>query len=123
MTSQPQSEPGAGATHESHVELRREGRVVASADVTCSPEPHGTAKVAVAVRHDGAHLDPHGDLVDRVMDTPGVSNSDRVHAVVPLADSESISRLQDRTTNFSARAAGASSVIDADVAHPATDDE
>jgi len=42
--------------------------------------------------------------------------------VVPLGDTESISRLQERTSNVTARAAGASSVIEADVVHPAPKD-
>ena len=53
-----------------------------------------------------------------MLDHPDVQASDNVHVVVPIGDGESITRLQDRTTNFSARAAGASSVIDAEVTHP-----
>ena len=44
-----------------------------------------------------------------------MSNSDTVHVVLPLGDAASISRLQERTTDFTARAAGSSSIVDAGV--------
>lgn len=113
--------PDARAKKDS-VEVRHEGRVVAAADVTTPPEPHGTASVALTARHGEAPPAARSELVDQVMDHPGVRQSDSVHVVVPIGDGESITRLQDHTTNFTARAAGASSVIEAEVAHPASDD-
>ena len=55
------------------------------------------------------------DLVDQVLDVPGVSNSDGVHVVLPLGDDASIRRLQERTTSFDAHRAGYSAVVDADL--------
>lgn len=104
------------------VDVRREGRVVASADVTTTPEPHGTASVALTARHGEAPPHARSELVDQVMDHPGVRGSDNVHVVVPIGDSESIAALQEQTDNFTARAAGASSIIDADVPQPAVED-
>lgn len=105
------------------VEVHREGRVVAAAAVTTSPEPHGTASVSLSARHGEAPPHARSELVDRVLDHPGVQRSDNVRVVVPIGDAESITRLQERTTNFNARAAGASSVIEAEVARPPADQQ
>lgn len=117
MTGAPHDEHLARAKKDS-VEVRHEGRVVAAADVTTTSEPHGTASVALSARHGEAPPEARSDLVDQVMDHPGVRSSDNVHVVVPIGDGESITRLQEHTTNFTARAAGASSVIDAEVGEP-----
>lgn len=106
------------ATEDSRVEVRHDGHVVAAADIKSSPEPHGTATVSLRAHHDQAPPEARGELVDQVLDQPGVSNSDKVHVVLPLGDSASISRLRERTTNVNARAAGASSVIEAEVPQP-----
>ena len=120
MTGAPPDDQSARAKQDS-VEVRHEGRVVAKAAVTTPPEPHGTASVALTARRGEAPPEARSELVDQVMDHPGVRSSDTVHVVVPLGDGESITRLQEHTTNFNARAAGASSVIDADVAEPPAD--
>lgn len=115
----PQQDP---LSKRDSVDVRREGRVVASADVTTPSEPHGTASVALIARHGEAPPHARSELVDQVMDHPGVRGSDNVHVVVPIGDGESIGRLQEQTNNFTARAAGASSIIDAEVpARPADD--
>ena len=107
---------------ESRLQVRHEGRVAAEAHVRSSPEPHGTAKVALHPRHEVAAPEARRALVDQVLDVPGVSNSDDVHVVAALGDVDSITRLQERTQNFQARAAGSSSIIDAELARPAEND-
>ena len=112
-----------GPTSTARLEVRHEGEVVATAEVQGPPEPHGTAHVALQRHRGDVPPELGGDLVDQVMDTPEVSTSDNVHVVLPLGDSAAITRLQERTTGFSARAAGASSVVDAEVpGDPGTDD-
>jgi hypothetical protein len=111
----------SAATKKASVEVRRDGRVVADADLTVPPEPHGTASVALGSPHRDAPPAARAELVDQVMSDPAVQSCDSVHVVVPIGDAEAITRLQERTTNFHARAAGASSVIEAEVAHPASD--
>jgi hypothetical protein len=101
------------------VQVRHDGQV-AAADVSASPEPHGAATVALRAPRD-LPAEAREELVDQVMEHPAVQSSDSVHVVVPLGDSASISRLQEHTTNVNARAAGASSIIDAEVARPAPD--
>lgn len=106
---------GDGPLEEASLEARHEGRLVASADVRGTTGPHGTADVALH-RHDAdAPAEVRTGLVDQVMDTPVVSSSDAVHVVLPLGDADSITRLQQRTEGFTARAAGTSSVVDAAV--------
>lgn len=97
------------------VEIRHDGRVVAAADVVSSTEPHGTARVTVHSPDSDSPLDVRAELVDKVMDQPGVSNSDSVRVVAPLGDAEALAQLQQRTSSFTARPAGSSSVIEADV--------
>lgn len=104
------------------VEVSRDGQVVASADISTTAAPQDPAKVALSARRDVTPPGARGELVDQVLEHPDVAAGDSVHVVVPLGDTESISRLQERTTNVNARAAGASSVIDADVVHPTTQD-
>ena len=113
--NEPTSPP---VRHSSTVKVSRDGQVVATAEVTTDPD--GTARVALQTPHDAPPA-IRRDLVDEVMDSPDVRGSENVHVVVPLGDSESITRLQDRTTGFNARAAGASSVIEAEVARPEDD--
>ncbi len=101
------------------VKVRHEGQLVA-ADISTSTEPDAVASIALRAPHD-VSPEAREELVDQVMEHPAVQGSDSVHVVVPIGDSASISRLHEHTSNVNARAAGASSIIEADVAHPATD--
>lgn len=109
----------ASASTVSELEVRREGRVAASATVVSPRHPHGTARVSLRSQRDVAAPDARSELVDKVLDQPAVRGAGHVHVVVALGDAESITRLQQRTTGFSAHAAGSSSVIDAEVVPPA----
>jgi len=110
--------PPTGATTET-VEVKHDGRV-AAADISTTSRTDGVASVALHAPHD-VSPESRGELVDKVMEHPSVQGSDTVHVVVPIGDSASISRLHEHTTNVNAHAAGASSIIDAEVAHPAPD--
>jgi hypothetical protein len=115
----PAASPQTGSRDET-VEVRHDGHV-AAADISTSNPADGVASVALRAPHD-VSPECRDELVDRVMEHPAVQASDTVHVVVPVGDSASISRLQEHTTNATARAAGASSIIDAEVTHPASDD-
>jgi hypothetical protein len=119
MTGRPEGSD-APTTNE-RVQLRHDGHVVAAADISASANPHGTASVALRAPHE-LSSEAREELVDQVMEHPAVQGCDTVHVVVPLGDGASISRLHEHTTNANAHAAGASSIIDADVTHPAADD-
>lgn len=102
------------APRSSRVEVRDQGGT-ASADVTTPDEPHSTATVAFRSRPGDVAPEARRELVDKVLAQPEVQGSDAVHVVLPLGDGATIGRLHERTTNVDARAAGASTVIDAEV--------
>ena len=54
-------------------------------------------------------------LVDEVMGLPEVKASDRVEATVPFGDAESVERLRERTDDAVLRAAGGTTLLDANV--------
>jgi hypothetical protein len=49
------------------------------------------------------------------MDLPEVQASDRVEAAVPYGDAESLERLRQRTKDAETRAAGATTLLDANI--------
>jgi hypothetical protein len=104
------TDPG---THH-HLEIKEGEQTVAAADVTIPPET-GTAQASL--RAAAGHIPPgqRARLVDAVMDLPDVQDSERLEAVLPLGDSETLSRLRDRSENATTRAAGASALLDADI--------
>lgn len=116
MSGRPAGPPTT--TTSETVKVEHDGQVGA-ADISTTPD--GVTSVALRAPHE---LPPEGrgELVDRVMEHPAVQGSDSVHLVVPIGDSASITRLQEHATNVTARAAGASSIIEAEVAHPSSDD-
>jgi hypothetical protein len=63
------------------------------------------------------HVRPgdRASLVDAVMDLPEVQAADRLEAAVPFGDAESVKRLRERTDDAELRAAGATTLLDANV--------
>ena len=118
MTGRGEDGREAPATQESSVRVRRDGHVVATADVTTTVAPLGTAKVSLDTPHADAPSEARTELVDQVLDHPEVRDSADVRVVAPLGDSAALGRLQERTTNYHAHAAGASSIAEADVLQP-----
>jgi len=98
-----------------HLEIKDEAdRTVAEAEVTTALGPEGTVRTSM-------HADPYvpsgtrASLVDAVMDLPEVQASDRMEAAVPYGDAESLERLRERTEGAQTRAAGATTLLDANV--------
>ncbi|HEY5397413.1 MAG TPA: hypothetical protein VIL16_18670 [Trebonia sp.] len=98
-----------------HLEIKDEtDRTVAQADVTTAQGPEGTVRTSM-------HADPdvppgtRASLVDAVMDLPEVQASDRMEAAVPYGDAESLERLRERTEDAQTRAAGATTLLDANI--------
>jgi hypothetical protein len=54
-------------------------------------------------------------LVDEVMALPEIRESDRMEATVPLGDAESVERLRERTDDAVLRAAGGTTLLDANL--------
>jgi hypothetical protein len=97
------------------VEISDDDRTVATAEVTTSEGSGGTARVSL--RAEPGHITPgrRADLVDAVLDLPEVRESARVEAGFRLGDSESLHRLQERCEDVSARQAGWSALVDANL--------
>jgi hypothetical protein len=90
-------------------------RTAAVAEVTTARGPEGTVRTSMYAK--GEHVRP-GDratLVDEVMDLPEVKASDRVEASVPFGDAESVERLRERTDDAVLRAAGGTTLLDANL--------
>jgi hypothetical protein len=98
-----------------HVEISDGERVVTSADVTTSPDTEGTARAFLHA--EAGHIPPgsRADLVDAVLDLPEVQDSDHLQASVPLGDSESLHKLQERCAEVTTRPAGSTALVDAQV--------
>jgi hypothetical protein len=106
-----------------HLEIKDEAdRTVAQAEVTTAQGPEGTVRTSM-------HSDPYvqrgtrASLVDAVMDLPEVQASDRVEAAVPYGDAESLERLRQRTEDSQTRAAGATTLFDANIPEAAEPDD
>ena len=109
-----------------HLEIKDESdRTVAKAEVTTALGPEGTVRTSM-------QADPYAppgyraSLVDAVMDLPEVQASDRMEAAIPYGDGESLERLRQRTQDAEARAAGATTLLDANIPDrpgPSDDDE
>jgi hypothetical protein len=90
-------------------------RTAAVAEVTTARGPEGTVRTSMYAK--GEHVRP-GDratLVDEVMDLPEVKASERVEASVPFGDAESVERLRARTDDAVLRAAGGTTLLDANL--------
>jgi hypothetical protein len=99
-----------------HVEIKDEDdQTVAEAEVTTARGPEGTVRTSMHAKDACVRPGYRASLVDAVMDLPEVQASDRVEATVPYGDGESLERLRERTEDAQARAAGATTLLDADV--------
>jgi len=99
-----------------HVEIKDENdQTVAEAEVTTARGPEGTVRTSMHAKDAYVRSGYRASLVDAVMDLPEVQASDRVEAAIPYGDGESLERLRERTEDSEARAAGATTLLDADV--------
>jgi hypothetical protein len=96
-----------------HVVIEDGNRLAAAADVITPERADGT--VRVSLRAESGHITPgtRSSLVDLVLDLPGVRDSARLEAVVPLGDHETLHRLRERCTDVRVHAAGSSALVDA----------
>lgn len=110
-----------------HIEIKDDNdHTVAEAEVTTTEGPDGTVRTSVYAQ--SGHVPPgqRSSLVDAVMDLPEVQTSERMEAAVPYGDGESLNRLRERTEDAQTRAAGATTLLDANippVRDPADEDE
>jgi hypothetical protein len=106
---------GMGEHFLHRVEVSDNERTVAAAEVTISTRSGGTAQASL--RAESGHIAPgrRASLVDAVLDLAQVWGCARLLAVLPLGDYESLERLRERCRNVSARPAGASAILEADL--------
>ena len=96
-----------------YIEVKHNDRTVASAQVTTRGGSGGIARASF--RAESGHVPPghRASLVDAVLDLPEVQQSARLEAAIPLGDTESLHRLQERCLDVSTRPAGGSALLDA----------
>jgi hypothetical protein len=96
------------ATHDQQVFITDNGHTVASADVSTPAQPHGTTRVALHAASGHLPTGARAHLVDVVvLDLPEVQLSDHLQAYAPIGDTESMSRIRQRTTDMRTHAAAA----------------
>jgi hypothetical protein len=99
-----------------HVEIKDEDdQIAAEAEVTTDRGPEGTVRTSMHAKDAYVRTGHRARLVDAVMDLPEVQASDRVEAAIPYGDGESLERLRERTEDAQARAAGATTLLDANI--------
>jgi hypothetical protein len=99
-----------------HVEVRDDDdRTAAVAEVTTAAGPDGTVRTSMYAKSEHVRPGDRAALVDEVMGLPEVRESDRMEAAVPLGDAESVERLRERTDDAVLRAAGATTLLDANL--------
>jgi hypothetical protein len=99
-----------------HVEVRDDDdRTAAVAEVTTAKGPEGTVRTSMYAKSEHVRPGDRAALVDEVMGLPEVKASDRVEATVPYGDAESVERLRERTDDAVLRAAGGTTLLDANV--------
>lgn len=98
-----------------HIEVKDGDRTVAAAEVTTSREPDATVQASLHAA--SGHIAPgrRARLVDEVLDLPEVREGARLRASVPLGDTESLWRLQERTEDTATRPAGSTALVDAKI--------
>ena len=99
-----------------YVEIKDdEDRTAAVAEVTTARGPEGTVRTSMYAKNEHVRRGDRATLVDEVMDLPEVKASNRVEATVPFGDAESVERLRQRTDDAVLRAAGATTLLDANL--------
>ena len=108
-----------GAQTSRHIEVRdNEGHIAAVAEVTTGRGPEGTVRASMYAKSEHVRPGDRTSLVDAVMDLPEVQASKRVEATVPYGDAETVQRLRERTDETAIRAAGATTLLDANIPRP-----
>ena len=98
-----------------NVEVSDADRLVASAQVTASPDAAASARASLHAESGHLPTGCRARLVDAVLDLPELHGSTHLEATVALGDSESLQRLKERTDHMTTRAAGASALVEADL--------
>ena len=103
------------------VEVKDEGQTIAAAEVTPLAGSDGVVRTSFHPSYGHAPAGSRASLIDAVMDLPEVQDASRLEATIPLGDSESLSRLRERTDETVTRAAGSTALVDGDIPHAGHD--
>jgi hypothetical protein len=99
-----------------HVEIKDDDdRTAAVAEVTTARGPDGTVRTSMYAKSERVRPGDRASLVDEVMGLPEVKASNRMEATVPFGDAESVERLRERTDDAVLRAAGGTTLLDANL--------
>jgi hypothetical protein len=99
-----------------HVEIKNDDdRTAAVAEVTTARGPEGTVRTSLYAKNEHVRPGDRATLVDEVMGLPEVRASNRMEATVPYGDAESVERLRERTDDAVLRAAGGTTLLDANL--------
>ena len=99
-----------------HVEVRDDhDRTAAVAEVTTDRCPAGTVRASMYAKSERARPGDRITLVDAVMDLPEVQASSRMEATILRGDVESLEHLKECTDDAVLRAAGATTLLDANI--------
>jgi hypothetical protein len=105
-----------------HLEVKDDDdRTAAVAEVTTARGPEGTVRTSIYAKNEHVRPGDRATLVDEVMGLPEVKASNRMEAAVPFGDAESVERLRERTDDAVLRAAGGTTLLDANL--PAAGEE
>jgi hypothetical protein len=97
-----------------HVEISRDERTVAAAEVT-SKGPGGTARASLRAESGDITPGRRAGLVDAVLDLPEVQESAHLSVVFPLGDSQTLLRLHERCPDVRTHPAGGSAITEANL--------
>ena len=99
-----------------HVEVKDDhDRTAAVAEVTTDKGPEGTVRASMYAKSERARPGDRTTLVDAVMDLPEVQASSRMEATILCGDAESLEHLRECTDDAVLRAAGATTLLDANI--------
>lgn len=99
-----------------HIEVKDEAdHTAAVAEVSTDTGPEGTVRTSMYAKSEHVRPGDRSALVDTVMDLPEVQASDRLEATVVYGDIESVERLRERTEDSVLRAAGGTTLFDANI--------
>jgi hypothetical protein len=102
-----------------HIEVKdANDQIAAIAAVSTDAGPEGTVRTSMYAKSEHVRPGDRASLVDAVMELPEVKAAERLEATVPFGDAESVERLRERTDDARLRAAGASTLLDANVPRP-----
>lgn len=90
-------------------------RTAAVAEVTTADGPEGTVRTSMYAKNEHVRPGDRATLVDEVLGLPEVKASERMEATVPYGDAESVERLRERTDDTVLRAAGGTTLVDANL--------